>query len=1183
MTKRISILTLALAIPSAVFGAGPLSGLVSSHGQPIPGATITITQGDNKYQALTGDDGRYQLSGIESGTWQYKVEMFGFATAESEVKVGDGPVTLDVPLELRAFDAPAAPVVVTENKTPAGPATPAPAGDDKKPDTTAPATTAAATPAAGTPAATPAKNQQASGRRGNSTGPLGQRRGPAGASGSYQNLSLTESADSQMMGGLGAEPSDIGGDVASGADQAITLNGSLSRGMDEARSDDSNLMRMGFGGGFPGGGFGPGGPGGPGGPDSGGSPGGYTPGMGGGGYSGTGGGGGPGGFGGGMRGGGGPGGGFGGRGGDFGGRGGDRGDRRRRTPGDISAFGNRINRGRGQWRGMLSYTFVNSALDAKNYSLNGQEQLKPAFASNRISATGGGALVIPHLINSPSTYIMISYNGTLGRQGTTSNLTVPTAAERLGDFSQTFVRGSMVQIYDPTTSAPFVGNVIPQSRITPQGAGLLKFIPLPNEPGTVQNYYFSTAVPSNTQNVSVSVSKKLTQNDNLSSRFSYQDRNAHNAQPFGFIDTSNGYGLTSSLGETHNLTTHTINSVNVSFSRNYSTALPFFAYNSAYNVAPALGITGVSSLPINYGPPNLSFTNFGALTDGNFSLSRTQSLIVNDTWILLRGHHTMRIGGDYRRLNNDPSTDANGRGTFNFNGIGTSGYTANGLAIPNTGFDLADFLLGLPESSTIRYSSQSDYLRANAFDGFFMDNFQYKPNLTFNFGMRYEYFAPYTEKYNRIANLAISPAYNAVQVVTPGETAPYGGGTLPNSLINGKPSMFSPRLGLAYKPWLKRTWIIRTGYGLFFNGSVYGTFVSKLSAQPPFANTANLVTSSATPLTLQNGFPAVASDTISNSYAVDPNYNPAYSQTWTFAVQGNVSKTLVLELTYLGVKGTDLDTDIIPNQAPAGSALTSQQRKPIPYASAFTYDTSWGNSSMNSFSSRLNRRFAHGVSWYATYTFSKSIDDASAVGGVGGGAAQYPFNISAERGLSAFDQRHTMSTNFILTSPVSDRGFLRNGGIWNKLLKDWTLSGGLTAGSGTPFTATVAGNSSSAAGTGLAGTTRAEATGASVTQGLNPGGSFFNLGAFTTPPAGALGDAGRDTIPGIPHWGLNSSFGRSFNITERRRIEFRVESVNTLNHPNIVGINTSVGSANYGLITNVSAMRTVSATVRLRF
>ncbi len=1177
MTKRILTLVFfalgAAAIPSTVFGAGPLSGLVSSHGQPIPGATVTITQGDNKYQSLTGDDGRYQFSGIEAGVWQCKVEMFGFAVGQAEVKVGDGAAVLDVPLELRAFDAPAAPVVVTENKPAAAPETTGATGA-KKPDT-ATAAVETKTPAAGPASATqPAKTQQASARRGSGPGALGQRRGAAGATGNYQNLALTESADAQSMGGLGSDPSEAGADVTSGADQALVLSGSLSRGMDEARSNDSFLMRSGFGmGGFDGG-FG-GGPGGPGGPEGMGGPGGngFTGGPGGG-PGGPGGGGPPGGFGG--RGGGGPGGFRGGdRGGDTG-RGGDRRDRTRRPGGDISAFGNRVNRGRGQWRGMLSYTFVNSALDARNYSLNGQLQAKPAFASNRISATAGGALIIPHLIKDPNTNIMISYNGTLGRQSYTSDQTVPTALERIGDFSQTFVRGSQVQIYDPATGAPFSGNVIPQARITPQAAGLLKYLPLPNQPGTVQNYYFSTAVPNNTQNISVSVSKKLAQKDNLSSRFSYQDRNSHTANPYGFVDTGNGYGLTSSLGETHTLTTHTINSTNVSFSRNYSTALPYFANTS--DVAAALGIGGISSLPVNYGPPNLSFTNFGALTDGNYSLNRTQSMIVNDTWILLRGHHTMRAGGDYRRLNNDPSTDANGRGTFNFNGIATSGYTANGLAIPNTGYDLADFLLGRPESSTIRYSAQTDYLRANAFDGFFMDNFQFKPNLTFNLGLRYEYFAPYTEKYNRIANLAISPQYNAVSVVTPGEANPYGGGALPNSLINGKTSMISPRLGIAYKPWVKRSWLIRSGYGLFFNGSVYQTFVNKLSAQPPYAQTANLVTSAAVPLTLANGFPQVASDTIANTYAVDPNYNPAYSQTWNFEVQGNVTKTMVLDVTYLGVKGTHLDTDIIPNQATPGSPLTSQQRRPIPYANAFTYDTSWGNSSLNSLSARLNRRFSHGVSWYATYTFSKSIDDASAVGGVGGGPAQYPFNLAAERGLSPFDQRHFLNTSFVLTSPVSDRGFLRNGGIWNKLLKDWTLNGGLTASSGTPYTATVSGNSSSTAGTGISGTTRAEATGIPVT-----GGSFFNLAAFTTPPAGTLGNAGRDTIPGIPRWNLNASFGRSFTISERRRLEFRVESVNTLNHPNVIGINTVVNGANYGLITGVSGMRNVSAVVRLRF
>lgn len=903
-------------------------------------------------------------------------------------------------------------------------------------------------------------------------------------------------------------------------------------------------------------------------------------GPGGGGFGGPGGGG--------MGGGGFGGGGFGGRGGGgpggpggFGGRGGDRGDRRRRTPGDISAFGNRVNRGRGQWRGMLSYTFANSALDAKNYSLNGQEEAKPAFASNRISATAGGALVVPHtFINSPGTYIIFSYNGTLARNGVTTLGTVPTPQELEGNFSGVTVHGQPVTIYNNAggVSLPFAGNLIPMSLWNPASAKLLSFFPAPTFPNlTAQNYYFSTATPSNTQNVSATVSRKLAQNDNMSIRFSYQDRDAKSASGFGYIDTTSGYGLTSTLTETHNFTVHTINTASANFSRNYSTANPFFANNLTYDNL-GLGILGVSQAPVNYGPPNLSFTNFTGLTDGNYSVTRAQTTILNDTWILLRGHHTMRVGGDYRRLNNDPTTDSNGRGTFAFTGIGTS-QLVNGVAVPNTGLDFADFLLGLPDSATARYSQQSDYFRANAFDGFFMDNYQFRPNITFNLGLRYEYFSPYTEKYNNIANLAINDTYTAASVVLPGSVNPYSGEKLPDSLIHAKPYMLSPRLGVAWKPWPKRTWVIRTGYGLFFSGSIYSTFVSKLSAQPPIANTANVVSTTSSPLNIQTALASASSTEpsgyISNTYAVDPNYNPAYSQTYNFEVQGNIMKTLVLDVTYLGVKGTHLDTDIIPNETVPGINTV----KPIANSGPFLYDTSWGNSVYQGISTRLNRRFSHGLQFYTTYTFSKAIDDASAVGSIGSSASEYPFNISNERGLSSFDQRHTLSSTFILTSPVSDRGFMRNAGIWNTLLKDWTLNGTLTATSGLPHTATVSGNSADTSGAGsIAATTRAEATGLPVT-----GGQFFNLGAFTTPAAGTLGNAGVDTIPGIPGWNVNFSFGRSFQIGERRRLEFRVESTNTLNHPTITGFNSVVNSSNYGLITAVSGMRTMDAVIRIRF
>jgi hypothetical protein len=144
------------------------------------------------------------------------------------------------------------------------------------------------------------------------------------------------------------------------------------------------------------------------------------------------------------------------------------------------------------------------------------------------------------------------------------------------------------------------------------------------------------------------------------------------------------------------------------------------------------------------------------------------------------------------------------------------------------------------------------------------------------------------------------------------------------------------------------------------------------------------------------------------------------------------------------------------------------------------------------------------------------------------------------------------------------------------LLRGWTIAGVLTANSGAPFTATINGDSS---GTGYTGDARAQATGLPVTTGSG----FFNPLAFTVPATGTFGDAGRDTIPGIPNFTLTASLFRSFRIDEKRRIEFRIDTTNPINHVNITGINTTVGSIQYGLPTNAGGMRTMTATVRLRF
>jgi hypothetical protein len=195
--------------------------------------------------------------------------------------------------------------------------------------------------------------------------------------------------------------------------------------------------------------------------------------------------------------------------------------------------------------------------------------------------------------------------------------------------------------------------------------------------------------------------------------------------------------------------------------------------------------------------------------------------------------------------------------------------------------------------------------------------------------------------------------------------------------------------------------------------------------------------------------------------------------------------------------------------------------------------------------------------------------------------AQNEKDLSAERGLSSFYQTHTLNANYILTSPIGGPGSRSADNTFvTRLLKDWTLSGGVTFGSGIPFTARVLGNAADTAGTGAVGAGRADATGLPINGG---GGEFFNLAAFTIPSSGRFGNAARNTIPGPATFSLNASFGRSFSLGERRRLEARLESTNVTNHVNISSFGTVVNSLTYGLPLTAGSMRTMQGVVRFRF
>ena len=882
-------------------------------------------------------------------------------------------------------------------------------------------------------------------------------------------------------------------------------------------------------------------------------------------------------------------GGFGGRGGPGGGgRGGGAGGPGGRRPGGAGEpggqrgfgnpnFGNRASRNRrNQIRGQASFTIGNSALNARQYSLTGQEFAKPSYGSARFGLSAGGALNIPHLIHSDQTFFFVNYNGNRSRTPYDAFNTVPTDLERAGNFSQSF-NNTPVSIYDPRTNAPFPGNVIPLSRLDPSALNLLSFIPRANQPGSVQNYQIVRSIPNNNDNLNVRFNRPVTKRDQLSLNTNYQHRNSRPSQLFGFIDETSGFGLSEALSWTHTFSARILNNAAVNYSFNRSETLAFFSYGA--DVAAAAGITGTSRDPINFGPPNLSFTNFGSLNDASPTLTRNQTVGITDGLTVVRGKHTFVVGGEYRRQQFNLRTDSNGRGSYSFSGLLTSAFDANGQPRPNTGYDFADYLLGLPQSSSVRFGTNSNYFRGSVYNAYVTDDWKLRPNLTLNLGLRYEYFTPFHEKYGHIANLDIAPGFKAVAVVTPGSIGPYTG-QFPDGLINPEKNNFSPRTALAWRPWAKRQTLIRTGYSIFYNGNIYTQFVGRLASQPPFAKSATLNTSLAQPLTIENGFALRPAESITNTYAIDRNYKLGYLQTWNWSIQQTLPYALVLELGYQGSKGTRLDIQRLPNRSSAGSPLTSEQRRQIGNAVGFTYDTSDGNSVYHALQVRFTRRFSKGISANALYTFSKSIDDASSIGGGGVTVAQNDQNISAERGLSSFDQRHVLSLNFIYSSPFGENGVIKTSGLREKLLKDWQFTGGVNASSGLPFTARVLGNLADIGGTGATGSGRAQATGIPVSSDSG----LFNLGAFTTPAPGTYGDAGRNTIIGPSRLTLNIGFGRSFRVhDDRKRLEVRVESNNITNTPNITSFNTVVNASNYGLPLAVNGMRTVTATARLRF
>jgi hypothetical protein len=343
---------------------------------------------------------------------------------------------------------------------------------------------------------------------------------------------------------------------------------------------------------------------------------------------------------------------------------------------------------------------------------------------------------------------------------------------------------------------------------------------------------------------------------------------------------------------------------------------------------------------------------------------------------------------------------------------------------------------------------------------------------------------------------------------------------------------------------------------------VYQNIALQMAQQPPLSKTFSVENSAADPLTLANGFNG--SSMAIGTFAVNPNFRVGYAQNWQVAIQRELPGSLQITATYLGIKGTRGQQEFLPNTYPTGAVNPS----------GFAYLTSNGNSTREAAQLQLRRRLHNGFTGQLQYTFSKSIDDDTGPAGI----AQNWLGLSAERGLSTFDQRHLLSAQLQYTTGMGVAGGMLLNGWKGALLKEWTVATQINGGTGLPETPIYF---EAVPGTGFTGTIRPNYTGAPLYA--PPAGFFLNPAAYTAPLPGEWGNAGRDSITGPSQFTLNASLGRTFRVSDRLNLDLRADSTNALNHVNFTTWNTTVNNAQFGLPAAANTMRTMLLTLRLRF
>ncbi len=822
-----------------------------------------------------------------------------------------------------------------------------------------------------------------------------------------------------------------------------------------------------------------------------------------------------------------------------------------------------------------AYEFLrNQVLDARNFFAPA-DQPDPRYQRNQFGFSLGGPVI------KDKTFFFGDYEGTRLREGITRLANVPTAQERVGDFSQSLFGPPLI----PGTQTPFPGGQIPQAFLNPIGLSIAALYPLPNRNVPFQNYVSSPIQRDRNDLFDIRLDHVFGPSSQFSARYSLNDRTLF--EPFsgvtqvfvpGYGNNVLRRGQNLMLNESHVFSPRLINDARVAYSRVGNQVL---IENPGVSVNQQVGLPELSSNPRDFGLSFIRVTGFSPLGHeyNNPQDSATNVFQILDTATYIRGAHLLKFGFDFHIAQQNAFRDVQSRGLLTFPSQ-VSFVLPDGtpVVIPFiTGNAVGNLLLGLPLVTGGARLDNQQHLRTESYNFFFNDSYRITPRLTLSAGLRYEFNSPPVDTDDR-ANI-YDPAT--------GGLVPVGTGSVPRAGYESDRNNFAPRVALAWALGKDSTTVVRAGYGVYFDQSPLAPGEG-LFFNPPFFDFRFFFQSDQAPLSIFNPFPFnTPSQSPPSAFAFDRHLRTSYTQHFNLSVQRRLGASTVAELAYVGAKGTKLLAARDINQPQASTQQPNL--RPNPLFGEITLQGGSASSIYHSLQARIQQRLAFGLALLGAYTYGKAIDNASGIFS-SLGDPNYPqnsYNLRAERGRSGFDVRHRFSLSYSYDLPFGKgKSLLSDAGFVTTLLTGWQTYGVITLQTGRPFTVALLpefdNSNTGISNLGFLGNDRPNLVGPSKLSNPTPE-RWFNTAAFVIPPFGSFGNSGRNILDGPSYQNINFSLVKNTALWEAATIQFRTEFFNLFNHPNFGLPDNFVGSPSFGRLYSADSPRRIQFGLKLLF